>query len=248
MAARPESTGRTVGDLVWLRLEDIEPLAVTFKVAEKISGLGPTSLWKAANQGRFLLIHPPGICRTLIDYPSFKTFLAPDQAHTPQPRGRGRPPKSAKTCLSVALACAMPAWAALCASGVKNHAPPPQATRVAICTHPDVNFTGERVAQGAARWLAEGRVRVATSPEPGTDFNDVLTGRAATKGNEARHASPIGAVTQCDTWPAPDMRLVNNDHAPTPSLDDALPAGWKAWIVVRGHRWGALSWTAHPLD
>jgi hypothetical protein len=57
MAARPESTGRTIGDLAWLRLGDIEPLAVTFKVAEKISGLGPTSLWKAANQS--LPINPP---------------------------------------------------------------------------------------------------------------------------------------------------------------------------------------------
>ena len=107
---------------------------------------------------------------------------------------------------------------------------------------------GDTARDAAARWLAEShRVRIATSPEPGTDFNDVLTGRAATKGNEARHASPnaigtaqvrgpIGAapeMTQRDAWPAPDMRLVNDDHAPTPSLnDDALPAGWKAWITV----------------
>jgi hypothetical protein len=97
VAARPESTGRTIGDLVWLRWGDIEPLAVTFKVAEKISGLGATSLWEAAKQGRFLLIRPPGICRTLIDYPSFKNFLAPEQAHTPQPRRRGRPRKISNT-------------------------------------------------------------------------------------------------------------------------------------------------------
>jgi len=36
-----------------------------------------------------------------------------------------------------------------------------------------------------------------------------------------------------DTWPAPDMRLVNDDHAPVPALDDdALPAGWEAWITA----------------
>ena len=39
MAARPEITGRAIDDLVWLRLGDIEPLAVTFKVARRITGL-----------------------------------------------------------------------------------------------------------------------------------------------------------------------------------------------------------------
>jgi hypothetical protein len=35
-----------------------------------------------------------------------------------------------------------------------------------------------------------------------------------------------------DTWPAPDMRLVHDDRAPPPALDDdALPAGWEAWIT-----------------
>ena len=95
MTARPEITDRTFGDLVWLRRGDIEPLAVTFKVAEKISGLGPTSLWKAAKEGRILLKRPRGMRRTLIDYPSLKKLLAPEQAHTPQPRRRGRPPKTA---------------------------------------------------------------------------------------------------------------------------------------------------------
>ena len=36
-----------------------------------------------------------------------------------------------------------------------------------------------------------------------------------------------------DTWPAPDMRLVSDDRAPPPALDDdALPAGWEAWIAA----------------
>jgi hypothetical protein len=32
-------------------------------------------------------------------------------------------------------------------------------------------------------------------------------------------------------WPEPDMRLIEDDHAPAPALDDdALPAGWEPWI------------------
>jgi hypothetical protein len=40
-------------------------------------------------------------------------------------------------------------------------------------------------------------------------------------------------ITERDTWPAPDMRLVNDDRAPPPALDDdALPAGWELWITT----------------
>jgi hypothetical protein len=36
-----------------------------------------------------------------------------------------------------------------------------------------------------------------------------------------------------DTWPEPDMRLVDEDRAPAPSLgDDAMPAGWEPWITA----------------
>jgi hypothetical protein len=80
---RPEVTGRA----------DLEPLAVTFKVAGQITGLGQTALWKLAKEKRLRLIHPLGMRRTLIDYPSLKKLLAPEQAHTPQPRRRGRPRK-----------------------------------------------------------------------------------------------------------------------------------------------------------
>jgi hypothetical protein len=46
-------------------------------------------------------------------------------------------------------------------------------------------------------------------------------------------------MTERDTWPEPDMRLVEDDRAPAPILeDDALPAGWTGWItdeaVARG--------------
>jgi len=40
-------------------------------------------------------------------------------------------------------------------------------------------------------------------------------------------------VTARDTWPEPDMRLVSDDRPPAPTLDDdALPAGWEAWITA----------------
>jgi hypothetical protein len=40
-------------------------------------------------------------------------------------------------------------------------------------------------------------------------------------------------TTDRDTWPEPDMRLVDDDRAPAPTLDDdALPAGWGQWIAA----------------
>ena len=90
-----------------------------------------------------------------------------------------------ETTLSVAVACSMPAWAALSAYGVENLVLPPEATHVVICADNDVNGRGQRAAQKAAqRWIAEGRrVRVAL-PRTSFDFNDVLIGRAAATINE----------------------------------------------------------------
>ena len=40
-------------------------------------------------------------------------------------------------------------------------------------------------------------------------------------------------MTDRDTWPEPDMRLINDDRPPAPALDDdALPDGWEFWITV----------------
>ena len=96
-----------------------------------------------------------------------------------------------ETALSVGLACAMPAWAALSAGGIKNLILPPEAAHIVICADHDASGTGERAAHdAAARWVAEGRrVRVATPPQSGTDFNDVLTGHTAAKINGARHVA-----------------------------------------------------------
>ena len=96
-----------------------------------------------------------------------------------------------ETALSVAVACSMPAWAALSAPGINKLVLPPEATHVVICADHDASGTGERAAHdAAARWLAEGRrVRVAMPPEPGADFNDVLRRGTAAKINEARHVA-----------------------------------------------------------
>ena len=40
-------------------------------------------------------------------------------------------------------------------------------------------------------------------------------------------------MTDRDTWPEPDMRLINDDRPPAPELEnDALPSGWEAWITA----------------
>lgn len=40
-------------------------------------------------------------------------------------------------------------------------------------------------------------------------------------------------MTDRDTWPEPDMRLVDDDRPPAPALDDdALPVGWSGWIAA----------------
>ena len=83
-----------------------------------------------------------------------------------------------ETSASAAVACGMPAWAALSAGGIKRLALPSEATQVIICADNDANGVGQRAANEAAeRFLAEGRrVRVVTPPNPDSDFNDMLIG------------------------------------------------------------------------
>ena len=76
-------------------------------------------------------------------------------------------------------ATGQPAWAALSTSGMTALMLPATVRTVILLADNDANGAGERAAHGAAqRWLAEGRrVRIALSPEPGTDFADLLAGR-----------------------------------------------------------------------
>jgi hypothetical protein len=96
-----------------------------------------------------------------------------------------------ETALAVVTACSMPAWSALSAGGIRALMLPPEATHVVICADNDASGTGKRAAQDAAqRWLADNRrMRIATPPEAGTDFADVLAGCAGAANDEARHVA-----------------------------------------------------------
>jgi phage/plasmid primase-like uncharacterized protein len=82
--------------------------------------------------------------------------------------------------LSAQQACALPCWAALSTSGLTALVLPPIVETVIILADHDVNGAGQRTAYAVAeRFLREKRrVKVALPPEPDTDFNDVLLGRA----------------------------------------------------------------------
>jgi putative DNA primase/helicase len=83
-----------------------------------------------------------------------------------------------ETTLSLIMATKRPGWAALSARGIIGLQLPPAARQVLIGA--DRDHDGRKAARIAQeRWLAEGRrVRVITPPTPGTDWNDVLIGRA----------------------------------------------------------------------
>jgi phage/plasmid primase-like uncharacterized protein len=98
-----------------------------------------------------------------------------------------------ETCLAAMQATAQPAqpaqpaWAALSTAGLVALALPPVSQEIVILADHDRSGAGERAARIAAtRWIAEGRrVRIAIPPEPGSDFNDVLAGRAYGRVTEA---------------------------------------------------------------
>jgi hypothetical protein len=96
-----------------------------------------------------------------------------------------------ETTLSVAQSGALAAWACLSADGIRSIVLPSTALLVVICGDRDENAVGERAARDAgARFVREGRrVRIALPPEPGTDFNDILCGMAAVRGERVLHAS-----------------------------------------------------------
>lgn len=96
-----------------------------------------------------------------------------------------------ETVASVMQCTALPGWAALSASGIERLLLPPNARMVLIVADHDANGTGGRAAHNAAqRWLREGRrVRIAIPPKPGTDFADVLAGRAYPRVTEAHNVA-----------------------------------------------------------
>jgi putative DNA primase/helicase len=82
--------------------------------------------------------------------------------------------------LSVMRARDLPGWAALSAGGIEHLLLPPEARMVLICADNDENGRGQRAANAAAkRWASEGRrVKIFMPPTAGTDWNDVLRGKA----------------------------------------------------------------------
>jgi putative DNA primase/helicase len=97
-----------------------------------------------------------------------------------------------ESALAVTTACALPAWAALSAGGIRALVLPREATHVVICADLYASGTGRRSAQDPAEWwLAEGRhVRIALPPEPGTDMADALIAdTAAADTMEGRHVA-----------------------------------------------------------
>jgi len=67
--------------------DQLSPIAVTFPAAKKITGLGLTSLWKLAKEGRIEVVHVGR--RALITFRSLEKLLLPVTNTTPSPR-RGK--------------------------------------------------------------------------------------------------------------------------------------------------------------
>jgi hypothetical protein len=86
--ARPEVTGRGV------RGDESEPIALTFAEAQRLTGLGLTTLWRLGREKRIRLVQAPGVRRTLIDYSSLRRLFTPaaKPQNTPRRDGRLRKP------------------------------------------------------------------------------------------------------------------------------------------------------------
>jgi putative DNA primase/helicase len=93
--------------------------------------------------------------------------------------------------LAVLQATGIPTWAALSASGLRTVILPPEARMVLVAADNDENGVGQRAAYNTARrFLREGRrVKVIVPPEPNTDWNDVLCGRAPAHLGQVHHAA-----------------------------------------------------------
>ena len=82
-----------------------------------------------------------------------------------------------ETCIAAMQATGNPAWAALSTSGLRSLDLPKNVRNVIVLA--DGDDPGETAARDcASRWKREGRrVRIARPPR-GSDFNDMLVGRA----------------------------------------------------------------------
>lgn len=72
---------------------DLDPITITVPQACRLSGYGPTTVWRLIKERRLKVIRIPGVDRTLVDYDSLRQLLSPTSAEIPptkRPRGRPR--------------------------------------------------------------------------------------------------------------------------------------------------------------
>lgn len=83
-----------------------------------------------------------------------------------------------ETALSVQQVTGIPTWACLSTGGLQAVVLPDSVREVVICADHDSNGAGQRAAIAAAERLSRlgHRVKIATPPQPDTDFNDLLKG------------------------------------------------------------------------
>jgi putative DNA primase/helicase len=93
--------------------------------------------------------------------------------------------------LAVLRATGIPTWAALSASGLRTVILPAEARMVLVAADNDENGVGQRAAYDAAsRFRREGRrVKIIIPPEPNTDWNDALCGRAPAHLGQVHHGA-----------------------------------------------------------
>jgi hypothetical protein len=72
----------------------LNPLAVTFPTAKRLSSLGLTTLWKLAKERRIEVVRVGR--RTLIVWSSLEKLLTPESADQPARCKRSRPRKGAE--------------------------------------------------------------------------------------------------------------------------------------------------------
>jgi excisionase family DNA binding protein len=65
-----------------------KPLTITVSEACRLSGLGPTTIWKFIRDGRLDIVRVAGIKRTLIIYDGFTRMLIPACPSSRTPRKR----------------------------------------------------------------------------------------------------------------------------------------------------------------